>query len=280
MTKIAFIGAGSTIFMKNIVGDALHFDALRDAHIALMDIDPTRLAESELVANKLIAAMDAPAPGHRHHRPPRARSTGPISSSPPSRSAATSPATVIDFDIPTHYGLRQTIADTLGVGGIMRGLRTVPHLWDVAEDMAQVCPDAHDAAIRQPDGDQHLGAGRTLSPPQTGRALPFRAEHGRGTRPRPRPAEGRDPLPRRRRQPRGVLPARCTSRCNGAARSTRRCATATMRARLPKPPLHDAALPQQGTLRGADAPRLLLHRKLRTPRRIRPVVHQGRRAPT
>ncbi len=141
MTKIAFIGAGSTIFMKNIVGDALHFDALRDAQIALMDIDRTRLAESELVANKLVAAMDAP--GMVTATTDRRRALdGADFVVTAFQTGGYEPSTVIDFDIPKAYGLSQTIADTLGVGGIMRGLRTVPHLWAVAEDMAQVCPNA------------------------------------------------------------------------------------------------------------------------------------------
>jgi alpha-galactosidase len=141
MTKLAFIGAGSTIFMKNIVGDMLHFPALADAQIALMDIDATRLAESELVARKMIQTMG----------------TGATVTATTDRARALDgadfvvtafqiggyrPSTVIDFDIPKQYGLRQTIGDTLGIGGIMRGLRTVPHLWGVAEDMARLCPDA------------------------------------------------------------------------------------------------------------------------------------------
>lgn len=139
--KIAFIGAGSTIFMKNIIGDTLHFPALADADIALMDIDVGRLEESAAVARKMIATMNA----------------GAIVSTTMNQCAALDgadfvvtafqiggykPCTVTDFEIPKAYGLRQTIADTLGVGGIMRGLRTVPHLWQVAADMAQVCPDA------------------------------------------------------------------------------------------------------------------------------------------
>jgi len=141
MIKFAFIGAGSTIFMKNIVGDMLHFEALRDAEIALMDIDTQRLDESRVVAEKMIATM----------------STGAQVTATTDRARALDgadfvvtafqiggyrPSTVIDFEIPKQYGLRQTIADTLGVGGIMRGLRTVPHLWVVAEDMARLCPNA------------------------------------------------------------------------------------------------------------------------------------------
>ncbi|WP_296639958.1 alpha-glucosidase/alpha-galactosidase [Roseinatronobacter sp.] len=141
MTKIAFIGAGSTVFMKNLIGDALLRPALADAHIALMDIDRARLDESALVARKLVASLG----------------TGATVSATTDRRAALEgadfvilafqiggykPCTVTDFDIPKAYGLRQTIADTLGIGGIMRGLRTVPHIWAVAEDMRQLCPNA------------------------------------------------------------------------------------------------------------------------------------------
>ncbi|MCC5982867.1 MAG: alpha-glucosidase/alpha-galactosidase [Rhodobacteraceae bacterium] len=141
MTKIAFIGAGSTVFMKNLIGDALLRPALSDAHIALMDIDSARLEESALVARKLVASLGAGAT---------------VSATTDRRAALDGadfvivafqiggyrPCTVTDFEIPGAYGLRQTIADTLGIGGIMRGLRTVPHLWQLAEDMRTLCPGA------------------------------------------------------------------------------------------------------------------------------------------
>ena len=139
--KLAFIGAGSTIFMKNIVGDMLHFEALRDARIALMDIDPQRLEESRMVAEKMIATMGTGA--RVEATTDRARALdGADFVVTAFQIGGYRPSTVIDFDIPRQYGLRQTIADTLGVGGIMRGLRTVPHLWAVAEDMARLCPGA------------------------------------------------------------------------------------------------------------------------------------------
>ena len=139
--KLAFIGAGSTIFMRNIVGDMLHFDALKEATISLMDIDERRLAESEIVAKQLVATM---------------RTGAKVETSTNQRLALEDadfvvtafqiggydPCSITDFEIPKTYGLRQTIGDTLGVGGIMRGLRTVPHLWSVAQDMSDVCPDA------------------------------------------------------------------------------------------------------------------------------------------
>ena len=141
MTKLAFIGAGSTIFMKNIVGDCLHFDALKGATVSLMDIDAKRLAESELVARKLVESTGAPATIETTTDRRRALDGADFVVTA-FQIGGYRPSTVIDFDIPRHYGLRQTIADTLGVGGIMRGLRTVPHLWAVAQDMAELCPDA------------------------------------------------------------------------------------------------------------------------------------------
>ena len=141
MTRIAFIGAGSTIFMKNIVGDCLHFPALRDATFALMDIDTARLEESALVARKMIAAMGSAAVVETTTDRRRALAGADFVVTA-FQIGGYRPSTVIDFDIPKQYGLRQTIADTLGVGGIMRGLRTVPHLWAVAQDMAELCPDA------------------------------------------------------------------------------------------------------------------------------------------
>ncbi len=141
MTKITMIGAGSTVFMKNLIGDALSKPSLKDAHIALMDIDAGRLAQSELVARKLIASLGAGATLSTHTQQ-REALEGANFVIVAFQIGGFQPSTQIDFDIPNAYGLRQTIADTLGVGGIMRGLRTVPHLWSIAEDMRAVCPKA------------------------------------------------------------------------------------------------------------------------------------------
>ena len=141
MTKITFIGAGSTIFMKNILGDCLHFEALRDAEFALMDIDPQRLDESAFVARKMIATMGVGA-SVKTFSDQRAALDGADFVVVAFQIGGYDPCTITDFEIPKSYGLRQTIADTLGVGGIMRGLRTVPHLWQVARDMSDLCPDA------------------------------------------------------------------------------------------------------------------------------------------
>ena len=141
MTKIAFIGAGSTVFMKNLIGDALSMPALAGSTIALMDIDPKRLAESEMVCAKIIASLGVAARLEVHTDQRRAIA-GADFVIVAFQIGGYKPCTVTDFEIPKSYGLRQTIADTLGIGGIMRGLRTVPHLWSLAADMAQVCPDA------------------------------------------------------------------------------------------------------------------------------------------
>ncbi|HCE3675027.1 TPA: alpha-glucosidase/alpha-galactosidase [Vibrio parahaemolyticus] len=139
--KITFIGAGSTIFVKNILGDVFHKSALKNAQIALMDIDEVRLEESHLVVKKLMESAGA---------------TGTISSYLNQKEALRDadfvviafqiggyePCTITDFEVCKRHGLEQTIADTLGPGGIMRSLRTVPHLWRVCEDMTEVCPNA------------------------------------------------------------------------------------------------------------------------------------------
>lgn len=141
MTKIAFIGAGSTVFMKNLIGDALLKPALSDAHIALMDIDSERLAQSEQVANKLIKSLgvDATLSATLNQREALDGADFVIVAF---QIGGYDPCTITDFDIPKKYGLRQTIGDTLGIGGIMRALRTVPHLWAICEDMSELCPDA------------------------------------------------------------------------------------------------------------------------------------------
>jgi alpha-galactosidase len=140
MTKIAFLGAGSTVFAKNLMVDILGFPELADVELALFDIDPVRLATSEIVGHRVAGQLGA-------H--PRITATIDRSEALDGADYAINmiqvggyrPGTVIDFDIPARYGLRQTIADTLGIGGIMRALRTVPVLLDMANDMERLCPD-------------------------------------------------------------------------------------------------------------------------------------------
>ena len=139
--RIAFIGAGSTVFMKNLVGDILQRRALEQSVIALVDIDPARLADSEAVAQKIAATLKVPAKIESHTDRRRALQGADFVICA-FQIGGYDPCTITDFDIPKKYGLRQTIADTLGVGGIMRALRTVPHLWALCEDMRAVCPNA------------------------------------------------------------------------------------------------------------------------------------------
>jgi len=139
--RIAFIGAGSTVFMKNIVGDCLTFPALDGATFALMDIDETRLEDSALVARKLVASSGRTALVEATTDRRRALDGADFVVTA-FQIGGYRPSTMIDFEVPKAHGLRQTIGDTLGVGGIMRGLRTVPDLWAVAADMAELCPGA------------------------------------------------------------------------------------------------------------------------------------------
>ena len=139
--KISFIGAGSTVFMTNIVGDLLGRPALSGMHIALMDIDPSRLAESEMVAQKIATQLD-PTATISSHTDQRAALDGANFVIVAFQVGGLEPCTITDFEIPKKYGLRQTIADTVGIGGIMRGLRTIPHLWSICADMTELCPQA------------------------------------------------------------------------------------------------------------------------------------------
>ncbi|MDB5078792.1 MAG: glycoside hydrolase family 4 [Chloroflexi bacterium] len=140
MPKITFIGAGSTVFAKNLLGDILGFPELAGSTISLFDIDPERLKTSEIVAHKVAEALGAK---------PLIEATTDRKKALDGADYAISmiqvggykPSTVIDFDVPKKYGLQQTIADTLGIGGIMRGLRTIPVLLDITRDMEELCPD-------------------------------------------------------------------------------------------------------------------------------------------
>ena len=136
MPKIAFVGAGSTVFTRNLVGDVLSHPELRESTFALMDIDPERLRTSEQVVRSL-GARDVLATDDR-----RAALDGADYVVTSFQVGGYRPSTVIDFEVPKRHGLRQTIADTLGVGGIMRGLRTIPVLLDVCRDIEDCCPDA------------------------------------------------------------------------------------------------------------------------------------------
>jgi alpha-galactosidase len=127
--------------MKNIAGDLLQRPALAGATIALMDINPVRLEESAIIAGKLIQTLGVPARVETYSDQRKALE-GADFVVVCFQIGGYEPATVTDFEVPKQYNLRQTIADTLGIGGIMRGIRTVPHLWKICEDMLAVCPEA------------------------------------------------------------------------------------------------------------------------------------------
>ncbi|MBU6334805.1 MAG: alpha-glucosidase/alpha-galactosidase [Chloroflexi bacterium] len=140
MRKITFIGAGSTVFARTLMGDILSFPELADTTLTLFDIDEERLRTSETVARRVASALGVT---------PRIEATTDRRRALADADYAISmiqvggyrPGTVVDFEVPKRYGLRQTIADTLGIGGIMRGLRTIPVLLEMCRDMEDVCPD-------------------------------------------------------------------------------------------------------------------------------------------
>jgi len=145
MMKITFMGAGSTIFAKTVLGDCLCSPLLHDIEIALYDIDAGRLRDSENLMNALnenINAGRAKIKGYLGVERRKDALRGAKFVVNAIQVGGYDPCTVIDFEIPRKYGLRQTIADTTGIGGIMRALRTIPVMADFALDMEAVCPDA------------------------------------------------------------------------------------------------------------------------------------------
>ncbi|MCE9591947.1 MAG: alpha-glucosidase/alpha-galactosidase [Planctomycetes bacterium] len=145
MAKITFLGAGSSVFAKNILGDCMLSPALHDAHIALYDINSERLSDSKLMLdtlNRNINQSRATITTHLGTKNRKAALKGADYVVNAIQVGGYKPSTVIDFDIPKKYGLRQTIADTLGIGGIFRTLRTLPVMWDFARDMEEVAPGA------------------------------------------------------------------------------------------------------------------------------------------
>ncbi len=140
MVKIALIGAGSTVFAKVILGDILLFPELSQATLSLHDIDPERLHATERVAHRIAETLDVSARIEAHSDRRRALEGADYALNM-IQVGGYQPATVTDFEVPKRYGLRQTIGDTLGIGGIMRALRTIPVLLDICRDMEEVCPE-------------------------------------------------------------------------------------------------------------------------------------------
>ena len=142
--KITFMGAGSTVFARNVIGDCLCTEALRDSEFALYDIDGERLKQSETILKALQKSLGSHGKitaylGVENRKAALRGATFVINAI---QVGLYDPCTIIDFEVPKKYGLRQTIGDTLGIGGIMRGLRTIPVMADFAADMQEVCPDA------------------------------------------------------------------------------------------------------------------------------------------
>lgn len=140
MTKIAMIGAGSVVFLKNLLTDILDMPELRAARIALHDIDPERLDTAGMMARWTARQFSADA-AIEEHRERRAALDG-ADFVINMVQIGMHEATLIDFDIPRRYGIKQTIADTVGIGGVFRGLRTIPFMVDLVRDMRAVCPNA------------------------------------------------------------------------------------------------------------------------------------------
>ena len=142
--KITFMGAGSTVFARNVIGDCLCCEALRESEFALYDIDAQRLEESRVI----LEAMNKAKGGYGkitcfvgvENRKAALKGANFVVNA--IQVGLYDPCTIIDFEVPKKYGLRQTIGDTLGIGGIMRALRTIPVMKGFADDMAEVCPDA------------------------------------------------------------------------------------------------------------------------------------------
>ena len=142
--KITFLGAGSSVFVRSVIGDCMCSEALKDSEFALYDIDGTRLEQSRLILEGIRRSIGCNATfkcylGVEQRKEALRGATFVINAIQVGRY---DPCTITDFEVPKKYGLRQTIGDTLGIGGIMRALRTIPVMEDFAHDMEEVCPDA------------------------------------------------------------------------------------------------------------------------------------------
>ncbi|MEX1029194.1 MAG: alpha-glucosidase/alpha-galactosidase [Paenibacillaceae bacterium] len=141
MSKITFLGAGSTVFAKNVLGDVMLTPALQGFEIALFDIDPVRLQDSENMLNNIKKTSGSTCKIQAFtNRKDALRGAKYVVNA--IQVGGYDPCTITDFEIPKKYGLRQTIADTIGIGGIFRSLRTIPVMLGFAADIREVCPDA------------------------------------------------------------------------------------------------------------------------------------------
>ncbi|MBE5765401.1 MAG: alpha-glucosidase/alpha-galactosidase [Clostridiales bacterium] len=141
MTKLTFMGAGSTVFAKNVLGDCILTPEIGALEVALYDIDPVRLEDSRLMLENINKKYNGKLKITAYTNRLEALSGADFVVNA-IQVGGYEPCTVTDFEVPKKYGLRQTIADTLGIGGIFRALRTIPVLEDFAGDMHKVCPNA------------------------------------------------------------------------------------------------------------------------------------------
>ena len=144
MIKITFMGAGSTVFARNVLGDCMCTPALRESEIALYDIDEKRLEDSRIILSAINHNVNEDRAVIKtylgaENRKDALRDADFVVNA--IQVGGYEPCTVTDFEIPKKYGIKQTIADTLGIGGIMRALRTIPVLEELARDMEEVCPN-------------------------------------------------------------------------------------------------------------------------------------------
>ena len=144
MMKITFLGAGSTAFARHVIGDCMLTDALKGSTFALYDIDAKRLEESYVILSKMKKAIGCNCQfecyvGTEQRKKALSGASFVVNAI---HVGGYDPCTITDFEVPKKYGLRQTIGDTLGIGGIMRGLRTIPVMEEFAHDIEEVCPDA------------------------------------------------------------------------------------------------------------------------------------------
>jgi len=145
MPKITFMGAGSTVFARNVLGDCMVTDTIENLRIALYDIDAERLKESELMLDNINRTNNGGRAriesflGVRRRKSALKNADFVVNAI---QVGGWKPSTHIDFEVPKRFGLRQTIGDTIGIGGIFRALRTIPVVMDFARDMEEVCPNA------------------------------------------------------------------------------------------------------------------------------------------
>lgn len=143
--KLTFMGAGSTVFSKNVLGDTMMCSEFHDMEIALYDIDKDRLEESYLVISAMNQSINQGRAKIFKYLGVEARKDALRNADFVVNAIQVGlydPCTIIDFEVPKKYGLRQTIADTLGIGGIFRAMRTIHVMKDFAKDIEEVCPDA------------------------------------------------------------------------------------------------------------------------------------------